>query len=125
MMEKVYVQHDENQKWMKDLQFFDEEIKVMKKRLEEIASKNTAKNVLATIEHFQNQLIVQKDNIDKLKHEVNLSEDLVKEEIKKNKVAVDHREINDHSALRKDMTTFEKTFKDFKTELNLFLIKWM
>ena len=81
--QKIYKQHEENKKWMNDLLFFQDELKVMSRRLSEIAAKNTSKEVLAQLEHFQNQAIVQQNNIDELKHHLNVGNDHLRNEIEK------------------------------------------
>ncbi|MEO6303091.1 MAG: hypothetical protein ABIP51_07945 [Bacteroidia bacterium] len=123
--EKIYTQHEENKEWMNSLLFYQDEIKIMKGRIAEIASKNSAKEILAQVEHFQNQLIIQKNQIDTLKHVINLNNDTINNEIKKNDTAVDHRSINDHTVLRDGVLSFEKAFAALKAELNVFLSKWM
>ncbi len=123
--EKVYTQHEENKQWMNSLLFYKDEIKIMNGRIGEIASKNTSKEVLAQIEHFQNQLLIQSNQLDRLKHSINLDNDIINNEIKKNSTAIDHRSIADHAAIREDMADFENIFKSLKGELNTFLSKWM
>ena len=60
--EKIYTQYNENKEWTSNLSFYKDEIKIMENRLVEITSKNTSKEILAQVEHFQNQLIIQKEN---------------------------------------------------------------
>jgi hypothetical protein len=123
--EKVYSQHEENKEWANNLSFYKDEIKVMENRLGEIATKNTSKDILAQVEHFQNQLIIQKDQISKISHDLNLNNDAISSEIRKNPTAVDHRRISDHTAIRESMQTFEKLFSELKTDLYGHLSKWM
>ena len=75
--EKVYTQHEENKQWMNSLLFYTDEVKIMQGRLEEVASKNTSKEIMAQVEHFQNKLIINRESIDILKHEINLSNDAI------------------------------------------------
>jgi hypothetical protein len=123
--EKIYTQHEENKTWSNNLSFYKDEAKIMENRLAEIISKNTSKEILVQAEHFQNQLIIQKQQIDNLNHDIHLSNDAIKTEVEKNITAVDHRKVPDHSALRKEMATFETIFTELKTELNTFLSKWL
>ena len=97
----------------------------MQKRIEEIAYKNTAKEVKIKIEHFQNQLLIQKNNIDALKRHIKDDEKLLKDNIMKNETAVDHRKIEDHIAERQDIEVFETNFNVLRKEFNLFLAEWM
>ena len=123
--EKIYIQHDENKEWTSNLLFYKDEMKVMENRLAEIASKNTSKEILAQVEHFQNQLIIQKENIEILTHEININNHIINYEIEKNIIAIDHRSIKDHCALRDNVKSFESNFITFKVEFNAFLSKWM
>ncbi len=123
--EKVYTQHEENKEWANSLAFYKDEIKIMEKRLEEIVTKNTSKEILGQVEHFQNQLIIQKDQISKISHDLNLDNDLINSEIKNNPIAVDHRSISDHAFIREGIQAFEKLFSELKTDLYAHLSKWM
>jgi predicted RNA-binding protein len=123
--EKIYTQHEENKEWSSSLAFYKDEVKIMEKRLEEIVSKNTSKEVLAQVEHFQNQLIIQKDQIDQINHVINIDNDTITKEINKNNVATDRRSIEDHSAIREQVKAFEQIFNSLKYDFNTFLSKWM
>ena len=64
--EKIYTQHADHTEWLSKMKFYTDEISILKNRLGEIASKNSDKEVLAQVEHFQNQLIIQRNNIDEV-----------------------------------------------------------
>lgn len=123
--EKIYTQHEENKQWMNSLMFYIDDIKIMRGRLAEVASKNTSKDVLAQVEHFQNQFTIQSTNIDVLRHEINLSNDSINKDISNNSVAVDHRKIQDHTAVRENMDSFEKNMKGLRSEFNEFIGRWI
>jgi hypothetical protein len=123
--EKIYTQHQENKEWKDSLLFYRDEVKIMKGRLAEVASKNTSKDVMKQVEHFQNQLLIQSDIIDRIKHEINLSDDAINAEIKKNETAIDHRKIKDHTAIRDNMSAFEKSFNTLRAEFIDFVGKWI
>jgi hypothetical protein len=119
----VYNQHRENEEWVSKLSFYKDEIAIMQNRIQEVVSANTSKEILSRAEHFQNQLIVQKNNIDMIKHGVNESERSLENNILHNPVSADHRKTEDHSKERKDVTSFENNFTDLRRELNTFLSK--
>lgn len=123
--EKIYTQHGENTEWMNNVAFYRDEIRIMESRLEEIVSKNTAKETLKQVEHFQNQLMLQKFHLDELEHEINLSNDSVRKEIEKNSIALEHRKIKDHSTAREEMKTFERIYTPLKKDFNSFIGKWI
>lgn len=123
--ELISEQHKENVEWTSKLDFYKDEIEILQKRLEEIASKNTQKEVLTSVEYFQNQLIIHRNTIDEIQHGVNLSEDAIVSEIKKNPVASDHRKMEYHQAEKEEIQILEKTFKELREEFNRFVSKWI
>lgn len=123
--EKIYTQHQEHIEWMNKLKFYTDDITVMKNRLSEIAAKNSHQDVLAQVEHFQNQFIVQKNNIDEISHTIKLDESAIEKEVNKNPVAVDHREMPAHSDERNAISMFEKNFNELRAEFNIFAARWM
>jgi hypothetical protein len=123
--ESIINLHHEHTEWINKLTFYKDDIKVLSKRLEEIVTKNNAKDVLSEVEKFQNQFIIQNDNIDRIKHIINLDEDKIKNEIQSNPVAVDHRKMGDHAEERDLVDTFEKNFNEIRAEFNKFSAKWM
>ena len=69
--EFIYDQHQKHLDYLNRLEFYTEEIAILKERLSEVTSKNTDKEVLKQVEHFQNQFI-QRNNIDELKHTIKI-----------------------------------------------------
>jgi len=123
--ESIYKQHEENTEWMSKLDFYKDEIEILKGRLEEITSKNNAQEVLSQVEHFQNQWIVQRNNIDEISHQVKANEASLLEEINSNPVAVDHRKVEYHAQEQELVNSFERNFNDLRQEFNTFSAKWM
>lgn len=126
MIEKkfIYDQHSENQDWLKRLDFYKEEIVILRERLEEVTAKNNAPDFLKQVEHFENQLIIQRNHVDELAHQIKLDEQQLVAEIKQNPVAVDHRKVVNHEQEADYMVYFEKNFANLRTEFNSFLAKW-
>ncbi len=121
----IYDQHLENQDWLKRLDFYKEELTILKERLEEVTSKNTQPDFLKLVEHFQNQFIIQRNHIDELAHQIKANEHTLVKEIEQNPIAVDHRKVNSHEAETDFMDFFEKNFATLRAEFNQFLAKWM
>lgn len=121
----IYSQHEENTQWVSKLQFYRDELQLLNGRLEEIATKNNQAEVLKEVEHFQNQWIIQRNNIDEILHKVNENEQSLLDEIKRNPVAVDHRKMEYHAEEKELVDGFEKNFNDLRTAFNRFASKWM
>lgn len=123
--ESIYKQHEENDMWISKLNFYKDEIKILNGRLEEVASKSPTKDALGEVERFQNKLIVQRNNLDEVMHNVRLNEDCLQREIESNTTAVDHRKVAYHSREKDQVVSFERTFIDLKDDLNDFAAKYL
>jgi hypothetical protein len=121
----IYQLHGEHKTWLNKLLFYKDEISIMKKRIAEIAQRNTAKEVLAFVEHFQNQLIIQDEQIDILAHNIRAHELSLEKAADKNPTAIDHVKFEDHVVQRSEVETFEKIFNELRNELIRVLSKWM
>lgn len=121
----IFELHGEHEQWLNQLSFYTDEVKIMQSRIEEIAAKNTATDVMAQVGHFQNQLIIQKEQIDILSHNIREHEHALQKEINDNPVAADHRKVADHGQNREGMERMDKIFNDLRHELNTFLAKVM
>jgi hypothetical protein len=124
-MKPISELHTEHQEWLKKLDFYNDEIALMRKRLEEIVSKNTNKEILSQSEHFQNQFTVQKNNIDEIRHAVKQHENSIEENISANPTASDHRNMDSHQSTTENVNGFEKIFNELRHEFNAFLAKNM
>ncbi len=118
-------QHLEHREWLNRLDFYRDEIKIMQNRISEIASKNTAQEVMAMVEHFQNQLIIQTSNLDQLFHDIRKHESELAAEIAKNPTASDHRRSEVHPEHQEGVAIFEKLFNELRSEQILWLAKVM
>jgi HAMP domain-containing protein len=121
----IYDLHHEYKEWLNTLSFYEDDILIMRKRVEEIAAKYTDKEVMAMVEHFQNQLILQQEQLEILRKKVKQGENKLEENIENNPTAVDHRKVDDNGAARDEMQTFEKLFNELRRELIRFLARWM
>ncbi len=67
--------HFEHEMWKKELNFCDQELAFLIQRLEEVTFfHEDEKDMLREVEHFQNQFIVQKQNIHTFLHDINADE---------------------------------------------------
>lgn len=115
--------HAEHLEWLNKLAFYKDDLKIMKSRLEEIAGDNASKTILAEVEHFQNQFILQNDRVDVLKHKINEHESFIQRDIKSNPVASDHRLYADSPQMREEMNQFEEIINALRSEFTLFVAK--
>lgn len=121
----IYELHEEHKTWLNKLLFYKDELKIMDKRIMEVAEKNTSNEVRSLADHFSNQLIIQKEQIDILTHDIKSHELFLEAAVSDNPNAIDHEKFSDHKKHRKSIAVFEKLFKDLREELIDFLSKWM
>jgi hypothetical protein len=117
--------HFEHQLWLSESKFFADELKIYRNRLEEVASRNSKPEVTKQIEHFQNQFIIQKEQLDIMNHDVNAHESELAKYAKANPIAIDHKLFDDHEKFSDRMATFKKIYGELKKEFTNFLVTWM
>lgn len=121
----IYQLHDEHKTWLNKLLFYSDELKIMADRIMEVAEKNTSNEVRTLADHFHNQIIIQKEQIDILNHDIESHESYLQNAVHKNPNAIDHEKFSDHKKHRESIATFEKLFRELREELIEFLSKWM
>lgn len=118
--------HMEHEIWSKEFLFFQDELTILNKYLVEVATKNTSKDVLREVEHFQNQFIRQKEVLDGLKHDIRLSEKQLVSLLKSlSEKQIEHLYVEDQEELRDAVVTYKKIYADLKTEFLNFIAKWL
>jgi hypothetical protein len=60
--------HSDHKLWLNALGFYKQGVGLLENRLADIARRNTAQEVMAELEHFQNQYIRQKEVIDTVRN---------------------------------------------------------
>jgi arginine deiminase len=115
----------EHGEWLKALDRHKEEIHDMERRLADVAARNSAFEARQGIEHFQNQFVVQRNNIDELRHRVHEHDDRVKKH--EGQPQWSHEETRDgaHGAIRSEFEAFKKVLKELREEFNQFTAKWV
>jgi len=121
MKTKIFDQHSEHNEWMNKLLFYDVEMKIMQKRLDQAAAAELSQDDLKQIEHFQNQIFIQSKHITELTKHIKGEEKMLQANISQNTVASDHRRIEDHAEEREQVAAFEKIFNELRKEFNGFL----
>lgn len=122
---KIVVLHDEHREWLNKLDFYKDDLPVLRKRLEEVAAKNTASDVMKMVEHFQNQFIIQRNELDEFRHVIKEHENHLQAAINQNETAINRQSLSDHPEMRERMERYEKLFQEFRMDLLRFVSKYM
>ena len=115
--------HQSNNQWLSELALAQDEIMTYENRLSQVDAANTHVEVLAEVEHFQNQFIRHKEVIDELKSEIHHFETHLANLAKINNVATDHRKSDENASLVDEMGQFRKIFGELRVEFLKFLAR--
>jgi hypothetical protein len=119
--QEIQTLHFEHKLWLNELKFFADELIIYNHRLEDLVDKSNDKEMLASLEHFQNQFIRQKEVLDTLTHDINIHEKSLKA-VFEGKIEAD---TDYHEYLRDQVDTFKKIYNELKAEFYRFMAKWM
>ena len=116
--------HFEHRLWTNELGFFQDELGIFEKRLSELVQKYSDREVLAELEHFQNQFIRQKEVLDQLKHDIKVHDQAIGR-ILQNGGQANSDDVDRHVLVDEQMKTYRKIYGDLKIQFYEYLAKWM
>ncbi len=117
--------HFEHNQWRSELDFWEDELKSFKNRLEELVNRWTDKEVLAQLEHFQNSFIRHGEIIDILQHDINAHETNMSSLDAKGENALNKDLVKTHLEFRNRMETHRHIYANLKKDFFKFLSKYM
>ena len=117
--------HFEHKQWRRELFFWEDELRSFKNRLEELVNRWTDKKMLAQLEHYQNQFLLQAEAINKLEDEINIHEHNISESSKKGYDILDTLFVKKHIEFRNHMETQRNIYHNLKGEFFRFLTEFM
>jgi hypothetical protein len=110
---------------LSSLDFYKQDIKILKNRLEEIAADNTGREVSVKIEYFQNQFLIQQNNIDELKHKLHENLSNIQNQVQESAGFISETSSADNVELYDQYLMIEKLVNEIRQEFNRFASKWM
>ena len=117
--------HHQATDWLRELEFYKQEIGILTNRLGEVAEKYTAQEVLAQVEHFQNKFIMLGEQLDVLKHDVNQRSEEINELAKTRPEHINERFTSTSDKLLERVKDYTRSIADTRYEFNTFLSKTM
>ena len=126
-MKEINIKHITNlhSDALRGLDFYKQEITILKKRLEEIAADNTGQEAAERVEYFQNQFLIQNNNIDELKHGIHENIQNVEDQIRQSGAYVKVNTAGENLELYDQYIGLEKVINEVRHEFNRFASKWM
>ncbi len=117
--------HFEHKLWTMEAEFYLGELNLYQSWLDEIAAKNTGEEVAKQVEHFQNQFIIQRSQLQLLRHQITAHENWLANHAETHFVAIDHQSFADHTVMRQNAETFKKLYTELKADFKRFVSDWM
>lgn len=111
--------------WEKGLDFYRDELDLLGKRLTEISFKNNSQEAMAGVEHFQNQFMIQRKNIQDIKHGVKNYKASIGSDIHHHAGHVNVDLVDEGKTLKDRYENFEKIMNGLRHEFKDYLSKWM
>jgi chromosome segregation ATPase len=117
--------HFEHKQWQSELSFWEDELKTFKNRLSELIQRWTNKEVLAQLEHYQNEFILHEGIIDKLQETIEKHETRIAGQVNSGHESLDTALTKKHLEFRNQMETQRQIYAELKKEFFKFLSKYM
>lgn len=116
---------NEHSDWLRAIDFYKEELTILENRLAEISQKYTREEVKSDVEHYQNQFIIQRANLEDLakdirKHEVHMSDDAQRKAQHLSNIT-----LAEHDSMRDRFENLEKFINELRHNFNRFLSRYM
>ncbi len=115
----------EKSSWLRGIEFYQDEIKIMRNRLSEVSNANTARELKKKVEQFQNQFNVHEEQLKKLKHAVNNHAIHISNDFENHHGQLERGTLIEHDTMRDDYVNTEKLFNEMRHDFNRFLSKYL
>ncbi len=119
--EQLMEMKSEHDQWQNKLKFYRDEIKQFNGHLENVANPEAPREVMAAVEHFQNQFIRQREVLDIIRHEFKQHENLIEKLETSGSPSSEENVQKLHNVQRDKLDQFEKIFHELRGEFNMFL----
>lgn len=116
---------NEHEEWKNTLAFYRDEIKFFRNRLDEVSAKNNGHDILENIEHFQNQIDINDQQLSVLKHDIDKYVHHVFTDSQENGNHVSNSTLVEFETLRSKMAVTTDLYNGLKNEFKKFLEKVM
>jgi len=105
--------------WKEEVNNARESLRSMRSQLEQLSLRQTDDEILAQIEHFQNQFICQQERADEMHHDLKQSAKKISNN-GQSPISHDDRPVDDFDVLEDRMSTFRKLYNELQEEFGRF-----
>jgi hypothetical protein len=124
---KIADLHADDQAWMSQMAFYEEELAELLDRLGEVSREHPYPNeeVLKKVDQFENKLRVQQMNLDRLRNQIQLNEARLAGSVLAGQEEAEEREFTQHAHDKKAITDFEENLNVLRAELRVFFARYL
>ena len=109
----------EHGRWQQQILKYKDALSEMKETLGVLVAKHTPRDVPANAEHFQNQFILQRDVLDRMRHDFKQYENRI-EEAQSSETSVPENLLQVRQAYQARLADYDKLFTELKSEFQAF-----
>lgn len=126
-MKQISIKHISNvhSDALRALALYSEELNIFQERLEEIGSANTGLEVSIQVEHFQNLIIIHKEQISEIRSLLQDNLHAISGKVSANSGFLDESLMSENYRLNEQFLNEESLFREMKIEFYQFAAKWM
>ncbi|WP_055436913.1 hypothetical protein [Lacinutrix algicola] len=117
--------HFEHHLWKSELEFWKDELKSFNNRLSELVTRWTNKDVLAQLEHYQNEFVLHGSVIEELEETIEQHEERIAGQSITDQNAIDLQLAKKHIEFRNRIETQRQIYSELKKGFFRFLEKYM
>lgn len=127
-MKKVTISHLSNAHggWLRSLDFYKSELKILAGRLKEIAGRNTERDVTREVERYEDQLKKHNRHIDQLTHDIRANVNAAAREAETSREGmIEQKLVTQHNNLEEKFEEEERHISQLRHDFNQFASEWM
>lgn len=126
-MKQISIKHISNvhSDALRALALYSEELNIFQERLEEIRAANTGLEVSIQVEHFQNLIIIHKEQISEISSLLKDNLHAISNKVSANSGFLNESLMLENYRLNEQFLNEERLFREMKIEFYQFAAKWM
>ena len=117
--------HFEHESWMRELDFWKDEIESFQNRLNEMVMRFSDKDIYASIEKFQNQIVIHEEKLNGIRNRIQMHEANIADHYKKELDSMNAELVKKHLEIRERMEDQREMMSEMKKNLFAFLTKYI
>ena len=117
--------HFEHESWMRELDFWKDEIESFQNRLNEMVMRFSDKDIYASIEKFQNQIVIHEEKLNGIRNRIQMHEANIADHYKKELDSMNQELVKKHLEIRERMEDQRDMMSEMKKNLFAFLTKYI